>query len=180
MADTDKPKFEPPPWEQEAFERFRSEREAQQKEAALEAALRAVREREESPAEAQEAPADAGSTPAIAEVPSWKAEPAQAPHADPAPAGPSEAQIDSMLIELRTEEPPVAKTNMPLVNVVIGVFVVVGLYVIVQAALLFAGTQGTEAGGAGGMLGATASFVVLLAGVGFLAGAVLLFRKYHM
>jgi hypothetical protein len=90
----------------------------------------------------------------------------------------SEAAIDSMLIQLKGEEPSPKRANVALVNAVIGAFAVSGLYIIVQAAVLFAKTRGAE--GAVGLLGAVASLVVLLVGIGFLVAGFLLFRKYRL
>lgn len=178
---TDKPRFEPPPWEKEAFERFRAELDDQRKQAELDAALlEAQRQRERTepphdvaPAKPEEvlAPPPAG----VAGEP-----PVAAPAAgSEAPAQPviSAARIDSMLIELRGEEPAPVRTSIALINTVIGGLVVAGLWIVIEAALLFSRTR---AEGASGMLGAVASLVVLLTGIGFLAGGFLLFRKHHV
>jgi hypothetical protein len=145
MADEpqSKPKFEPPPWEREAFERFRAEREQEQAQpGAPDAAPGAEKDTEIG-----------GQDPAV-----------------------SEAEIETMMIGLRAEEPPATRANMAIINTVIGLFVGAGVLLIVEAALLFGRTR---ASGATGMLGATASLLVMLAGIGFVGGAILLFRKYH-
>jgi len=168
MADdaAPKPRFEPPPWEREAFERFRAERER------AEAEARSVTQPPAGPSE----PLATQAAPTATAGRSIEAAEGAAGSGDK-PAGVSEAEIESMLVGLRAEEPPAARTNLAIVNTVIGLFVGAGVLLIVEAALLFGRTR---AAGAGGMLGATASLLVMLAGVGFIAGAVLLFRKYHM
>jgi hypothetical protein len=174
MSDEKQPtrRFEPPPWEREAFERFERERAQAQAAQELEAALAAVRTdaarpAAEEPAPVAQDPAVTGASPTTVEPVVTNAE---------RPAVP-ERQIQAMLVELRVEEPTAGSVNMTLVNAVVGFLGVTGAFVIVQAALLFAGARTSEASGT--MLAATLSFLVLLAGIGFLAGAVMLFRKYH-
>ena len=174
-----RPRFEPPPWEREAFERFEKERAERQAQQQLEEELRRVRESELAPEPRGE---DVVTAPGRAEEPAG-----DLGHAVPDPvveaAASQEAQavdprrVDAMLVELRMQEPSAVKINMGLVNGVIGFLAVTGLIVIVQAVLLFAGARTSEASGT--MLAATMSFVVLLTGFGFLGGAILLFRKYH-
>lgn len=163
MADDAEPKtrFEPPPWEREAFERFRAEQEQQRADL-------------EAPNEEAKPSNSAGAS----ELPTQtrKEAAATAGESDGAPAKIGDAQIETMLIGLRAEEPPSARANMAIINTVIGLFVGAGVLLIVQAALLFGRTRAT---GASGMLGATASMLVMLAGLGFVGGAILLFRKYH-
>ena len=174
MSDEKQPtrRFEPPPWEREAFERFERERAQSRAAEELEAALAAVRADDARPA--AEAPPPAARDHATTEAPLTAAEPVVTGGEQP---GVSERQIQAMLVELRVEEPTAGSVNMTLINAVVGFLGVTGLFVIVQAALLFAGARTSEASGT--MLAATLSFLVLLAGVGFLAGAVMLFRKYH-
>ncbi|HSQ21609.1 MAG TPA: hypothetical protein VLQ52_02265 [Coriobacteriia bacterium] len=174
MSDEKQPtrRFEPPPWEREAFERFERERAQSRAAEELEAALAAVRADDARPA--AEEPPPAARDHATTEAPLTAAEPVVTGGEQP---GVSERQIQAMLVELRVEEPTAGSVNMTLINAVVGFLGVTGLFVIVQAALLFAGARTSEASGT--MLAATLSFLVLLAGVGFLAGAVMLFRKYH-
>ena len=169
--------FEPPPWEREAFERFEKERAEQQAQRELEEALRQVRE----PSPAQE-PVVADPEPAAAGDPT-----ATSGYHSAAEAGPSAPmstgvvldtqRVNAMLVELKMQEPPAVKVSTGLVNGVIAFLAVTGLVVIVQAVLLFARVRTSEASET--MLAATMSFVVLLAGFGFLGGSILLFRKYH-
>jgi hypothetical protein len=179
--DQQRKRFEPPPWEQEAFERFERERAERQAQEDLESALQAVRQ-PVAPSEPVTV-APQGTTEAAGDdaVPSATRAPRPTVVDRQQPGGQSEPpldpRVDAMLVELRLEEPQAARVNMGLINGVIGLFAVIGLVVVVQAALLFAGARTSEASGT--MLAATMSFVVLLAGLGFMAGAVLLFRKYH-
>jgi hypothetical protein len=190
-----KPKFEPPPWEQEAFERFRAEQEEQRKQAELDAALLAAQQPPAEPAatsgtgaqvasgigaiavDGEQGGGGAGAAaPAGVAVGVTVATVTSAPEPAAAPTL-SDARIDSMLIQLKGEEPPSVRTNLGLVNAVIAGFALAGIWLIVEAALLFSKTR---ASGAAGMLGAVASLIILLAGFGFLGGGFLLFRKYHL
>jgi uncharacterized membrane protein YcjF (UPF0283 family) len=134
------PRFVPPPWEQEAFERFRDRQ-------------------EEPPAR-----------------PAHETAEAPRPRGLDAPA-PSEAAIDAMLVELRAEEPPARAMSSTAALVVSAGLAITGALIVIQSALLFSRTRTADAAAA--MLATAASLVVLVAGVGFLVGAALLFRKYH-
>lgn len=172
MPDQQKPRFEPPPWEQDAFERFREEQDKVRAQEELEAALKAVRSPESGDVRASESEAaePSGITPQV-EV--------REPEALEAgkPAAVSEARINAMLIELRGEEPLAPIANKPLIYGTIAFMTVTGTYIMIQSALLF-GDVRTDAG-ASTLLAGALSFVVLLIGLGFLGGAFLLFRKYR-
>ena len=168
-ADQPKPRFEPPPWEQEAFERFRKEQEKTRAKEELEAALQAVR-----------VPSGAG-TQEVAEAPAVPEEAAMAPTAQPTD-GPAaqplpDAKVEAMLLELRQEELPAKPVNPALVNAVIVFMVTLGLYIIIRALLFTTSAQTGEA--ANTLLALTISLVVFVTGCGFLGGAYFLFRKYH-
>lgn len=180
-ADEQQPRrqFEPPPWEREAFERFereRAERHAQQE---LEEQLRRVREPEPVPEVAEDTALvmPVQSEEVTEDLTHAEAQGVEHDTATPKTPAIDPQRVNAMLVELRMQEPPAVKTNMGLVNAVIGFLAVTGLVVIVQAVLLFARARTAEASGT--MLAATMSFVVLLTGFGFLGGAILLFRKYH-
>ena len=185
-------RFEPPPWEKEAFERFEQEKAKQRTAEELEEQLRALRQPSTPSPEEAPPPApgmqDGSAGGATGAVTSGQADPAMQgrPIPEEAAAGRSvappsvavpESKIQAMLVELRLEEPSPVQVNMTLINSVIGVFSVIGVIIVVQAALLFAQARSSDA--AATMLAATMSFVVLLAGLGFITGAILLFRKYH-
>ncbi len=174
MPDQPKSRFEPPPWEQEAFERFRKAQDEAQAQAELEAALQQVRSPEPEDERSREADDPAGAT----VVPE---RPAEIREQEPVSAGKqtvlSEARIDAMLIELKSEEPSAPTVNKGLIYGTIAFMTGTGTYIIAQSALLF-GTVRTDAG-AGTLFAGMLSFVVLLIGLGFLGGAFLLFRKYR-
>lgn len=163
-----KPRYEPPPWEREAFERFRAEREEALKRAELDEALRTMRE----PSASASAPASGGGAPEG--HPARGAAPGEAGPTAPGPI--SEARIDAMLIQLKGEEPPIGQINIGVVNALVAIFEVAGFVTVVQAALLFGKVKAT---GAVGLLGALASMIVLLVGLGFMGAGFLLFRKHH-
>jgi hypothetical protein len=167
MTDSDqgKSRFEPPPWEQEAFEAFRREQAEREAEQALEAALRAMK--------SGEAPLPQPGTRTSAEPA------AESPQAQSEDAKPrlSEDRIKALMVQLRVEEPPVAGPNVVLVNAVSAVLLVAGLVISLEAVLLFGRTRGASQQAL--LLAGTTSIIVLFVGVGFVAGAVALFRKYH-
>ena len=177
MADDQaKQRFEPPPWERDAFERFQQEQariKAREEQARvrdeLNAALQQVRDGVATTDQQAEAPAIV-ETPVVPTAPATQGEPAAAPVVP-------EAKIAAMLIQLRGEEKPGTTVPMALVNGVIAFMTASGLYIIVQAALLFAGARSSDTSAT--MLAATASFMVFVTGLGFIGAAVLLFRKYH-
>lgn len=176
--ESDKPRFEPPPWEREAFDRFEQERSRRRAAEDLDQALAEVFPAG-IPAKAKaERPPLELVVPRVRTTEPGQDAPAPEPatDADTAPVL-SEARIDSMLIQLRSEEPTVAPVNLALINVVCATLAIFGLMVIVQAAVLFAGVKASEM--ATTLLAGTMSLVVFLTGLGMLAGAGLLFRKYH-
>lgn len=178
-ADQPKSRFEPPPWEQEAFEQFQKEREAARAREELNAALMAVKEeaaRKAEPAAEQDGDSvsGGGQNPVVGgSVAKDSKDETDAPTAEVLP----QVRIDAMLIQLRGEEPTATKTNMPLVNGVIGFMAFTGIVIVIQSALFFAKAQSSEASMT--MLAATVSFMVFLTGLGFIGGAIMLSRKYH-
>jgi len=172
-ADQEKPRFEPPPWEQEAFERFRKEQEERRAKQELDAALQAALDQQTpQPSSAAGTGTEAPATPATTAQP-------DAPARTPEPEDPSaiERRAAAMLIELRREEEPVKRVNMAVVNSAMAFMTVMGLYIIVQG-LLLAGNITTDTG-ASTLMAITISLVVFLTGCAFLGGALFLFRKYH-
>jgi hypothetical protein len=175
-ADQPKPRFEPPPWEQDAFEQFQKERDAVRAREELNAALRAVKEEaarnsESAEVRVEDSATGVGQSPTGAGVAEADTEVAPAVEVMP------QARIDAMLIQLRGEEPTAKATNMGLVNSVMGFMSLTGVVIIIEAALWFAKAQSSNASTT--MLAATLSFMVFLTGLGFIGGAVMLFRKYH-
>jgi hypothetical protein len=172
-ADQPRSRFEPPPWEREAFDRFRKEQEEARAKEELNAALRVVREQPAEvvpePAPAEVVPADAGTN-----------DPSSSPVV---PDGPEvaavlpEAKVESMLIQLRGEEKPVRPVSMAVVNSVMGFMAAVGVYILIRALMLLGDIR--TAAPANSLLAVTISLVVFLTGCGFIGGAYFLFRKYH-
>ncbi|MHB8761481.1 MAG: hypothetical protein ACYC6J_03695 [Coriobacteriia bacterium] len=158
-----KPRFEPPPWEKEAFDRFQQERARQRASEELDEAIRLVRLRKDEPA-----------CPDAVGLPPSEGAQSQPNKGTPAILG---AQIDSMLVELRSEEQQTVRTNMPLINGVSVALGLAGVLIVIQSAVLFVNARTSEA--VAMMVAATMSFVVLATGLGFMTAAVLLFRKYH-
>jgi hypothetical protein len=191
-----KQRFEPPPWEREAFERFQKEMvEREEREAALRVAREAAAQAAEAAAIVagvrQDGPSPVEGALEMAAPPVTKT-PAAAPEGvslgapiTPRPASAKartspaipEAQIEAMLIELRTEEPPAMQSSQLLTNAVMVFFAVMGVYISMQALVWLA--KGGAPSSAGFMLRAAASFLVFLVGAGFLGGAYMLFRKHH-
>lgn len=170
MPDQPKPRFEPPPWEQAAFERFRKTQDEARAQEELEAALREVR-----------SPESGGAGSLDVEEAAGVGRPAEVPGKTPQEAGQEvvlpEVRIDAMLIELRGEEQPAPAASRGLIYGTIAFMIVTGTYIIVQSALLFGGVKASP--GVGTLLAGVLSFVLLLIGFGFLGGAFMLFRKYR-
>src|SRR5574340_147145 len=176
-TDSQKPQFEPPPWEREAFDRFQKEQKEARQRQELRETLEAVRNRAAAQA-AGAAPSDNGGLSAAGEdttSPEIAIEEGRAP-ADQTPTIP-DARIQAMLVELKGEEPPIVPKNSWLVNGVIAFMTVSGIVIIIESAKLFADSRSSQVAGA--LLAGTLSMVVFLTGIAFIGGAVLLFRKYH-
>ena len=172
-ADQSKPRFEPPPWEQEAFERFRKEQDELRAKQELNAALQAaLLEQPKPPVVPTNAVATAPTT-----TPDVAAPTEPVPTAAPASPAVPESTVAAMLVELRQEEVPVKRVNTAVVNSVMGFMAAMGLYIIIRA-LLLAGDIQTGAG-ANTLMASTVSIVVFVTGCAFLGGAYFLFRKYH-
>lgn len=170
-ADQPKSRFEPPPWEREAFDRFRKEQDEARAKDELNAALRAVRE---EPAEVPVKPVDA--TPA--EPDTVEAPGSLQPPGDEGPVAVlPEAKVESMLIQLRGEEKPIRPANMVVVNSVMGFMAAVGVYILIRSLMLLGEIR--AAAPENMLLAVTISFVVFLTGCAFIGGAYFLYRKYH-
>lgn len=150
-------RFEPPPWEREAFERFRREREAQQDEAPAASG----EERSQSGAEEVTAPApesvDAGSGAGM--------------------GGPTKAEIDAMMLQLRDEVPEARPANKRLADVSAGLLAVIGLFTAAEGVMSLA-SSGADAPESL-LAAATISIVMTAVGCGLVALGIVLFRKYH-
>lgn len=176
-TDSDKPRFEPPPWEKEAFDRFQKEqKEAKQRED-LRATLEAVRNRAASPAAGAASPETGVRTATGAPADDPEEAIAAGSASSRQTATIPEARIQAMLVELRGEEPPIVPKSSGLVNGVIAFMTVGGVIIIIESAKWFAQSRSSQV--AGTLLAGTLSMVMFLVGIAFIGGAVLLFRKYR-
>jgi Flp pilus assembly pilin Flp len=159
--------FEPPPWEQEAFKEFHRIKAEQEQEAALEEALAVAKARtDEGPAEAADQEADEaaegveGVDVGQQEVPT---------------KGVSSAELETMLIGLKNQEPADTKNYAVIVNVVSAFLAAGGVGFVVWAASMFS-KVGPEAG-ATPML---ASLMLMVWGLILIGGAAMLFKKFNL
>lgn len=166
MTPEDRPtqRFEPPPWEAEAFERFQREQERARAAGELERALDVVRSPEATPA----------ASPEVQLVDSPEDRPVAAgEETSPVP----ESRVMEMLAELRVEETPAEGAGRTLIYSAAAFLGTMGFFIVLAALMLFARSASTE--GSATMLVAMASLVMLLTGTGCIAGAVVLYRKHH-
>ncbi len=147
-----RPRFEPPPWEVEAFERFRQEQERDQAARELEDALTRVKQPLASQGVAT-APKDESAVP----VP--------------------DERVEAMLAELRAQERTPPGVSGALVNTAIAVLGSIGAFVLIEAFVLFGATRSEDRSAV--LLAAMASLIMLAIGAGCIAGAVVLYRKHH-
>lgn len=170
--DQNKPRFEPPPWEREAFDRFQQERARSRAAEELDEAIWDIRQERVAP----ETPEPTSATPAAAITGQDNASEDAELQAATRPVLP-DARIDAMLIQLRSEEPEAPPPSMLLINSVSAVLIIAGLAIVIQSAKLFSESGSENA--AVTMIAATVSFVILMVGVGMMTVATILFRKYH-
>ncbi|MHB1340668.1 MAG: hypothetical protein ACYC77_09865 [Coriobacteriia bacterium] len=178
--------FEPPPWERDEFERFEKERAEREKEAELAAALEAMKLPPRPPEPEPEPPGaipvpEPGFIPRD-EVPEGS-EPAAQDAVEETGAAPLDKEIERMLIDLRIEEPRMAKEYRAVGSVVSGLLLAGGLGFVIWSATLFARTQvnnGTTVALASPLASATASALMMLWGLMMVGGAILLWRKYNV
>lgn len=162
--DHDKPRWEPPPWEADAFDAIRRQREAEEADAEIAAALE---ELEAEPAREQSAPAAADGS---AEEPLAVPSPAPVPAEASAPAPDIDAKVEAMLIHLKVEEPD-ATRNAWVVGALGSVFVgVLGLVMTVWGLVAFAKVGNVVSGG-------MAAGILILFGMGFVALAAWLMHR---
>jgi len=159
-----KPRFEPPPWEQEAFERFRREQEETRKPSAP-----------EGPEVAASGELEAAGQQELKTAKRW--EPTDISAGGEAQASVPDVQVEEMLRQLRAEEPPVRPTNMVVVNGVSALLGIAGLAIAIESFVLFVRTGKSDT--VAMLVVAIMSFIMLAVGGALVAGAVMLFRKYH-
>lgn len=169
-------KFEPPPWERDAFEELRRRREQEQAERELEEALRRARMAEPP----QPAPLpDAQET-----APQASAPPARAGQgvSDGKPQL-DERRVEQMLIQLSLEEPKAMRHVATFANAVAVAMAVSGLGFVVWSAVLFARTRtagGDAVAAASPLVTTIASLLMMLWGFMMIGGGVLLWRKHNV
>lgn len=165
--------FEPPPWEQAAFDEFQRLKLEREQEEALQDALKAAM----APAEVIEVEATTTvETPVVEaeQVVSIETEVVAAVQAD-AQQGVSSAALETMLIGLKSQEPTVIKNYKLIANVASALLTAGGLGFVIWAAVLFAGV-GPDAG----ITPTLASLLLMVWGFLLIAGAGLLFKKYNL
>jgi len=171
--ETARPRFEPPPWEEGAFDRFRQEREAAQAAA------------EQQAAAPQEEAALQGEVLAPSVEPVGAGPGLDAPRATGNPLEdvasarnrPTEAEVEAMFEQLRLEVPRVPAVNTRVVYGAAIALAVIGVLVAGEGVVLFAQAGANEP--ASMIAVATISFVMLAVGGGLVAASIALFRKYQ-
>jgi len=175
------PRFEPPPWEAEAFERFRQEQERLRAAEELEQSLRQVMETPLDPAAEGERPVEESRAPSAVPAVAPEAAPTRqaedAAPATPGTASMSEAQIEAMLTELKSQEAPNPEASQTLVYGSVAFLGTLGVFMAIFAIAMF--TRANPSSGPAMMLAAITSLIMLVAGGGCIAGAVVLYRKHH-
>lgn len=165
--------FEPPPWEQEAFDEFQRLRVEREQEAALQDALKAAMTRVE-PVENEalttieipvvEAERVVGTEPEVVAKAQGDAQ-----------QGVSTAALETMLIGLKSQEPTVTKNYTFIANVASALLTAGGLGFVIWAAVLFA-----KVGPDAGPTPTLASLLLMVWGFLLIGGAGLLFKKYNL
>ena len=172
--DRQAPRFEPPPWEVEAFERFRSEQARARAAAELEDAFQQAKAPPQMPPGA--ITADGGDQSSLAgesSPPLSEAVYGETPGSGPVP----EARIDAMLAELRAQEAPGPRASQTLVYGSAAFLGTLGVFMVIFAITMY--SRANPSGGPAMMLAAMTSLIMLLAAAGCIAGAVVLYRKHH-
>ncbi|MBC7265476.1 MAG: hypothetical protein H5T75_00630 [Coriobacteriia bacterium] len=164
-------KFEPPPWEREAFEELRRRKEQEQAERELEEALERARLAAELPAAEQ---AGAPEARPVAEQ--------AAPQGEGRPAQIDERQVERMLIQLSLEEPRATQQVSTVATAVAAGMAAAGLGFVVWSAVLFARTRATTDAvpAASPLVTTIASLLMMLWGFMMIGGAVLLWRRHNV
>ncbi|MDI6692056.1 MAG: hypothetical protein QMD76_01905 [Anaerosomatales bacterium] len=164
-------KFEPPPWERDAFEELKRRKEQERAERELEEALERARLAAELPAEEQSGAPEARP---VAE--------AAAPESTGRPAQIDERQVERMLIQLSLEEPRATQQVSTVATAVAAGMAAAGLGFVVWSAVLFARTRATTDAvpAASPLVTTIASLLMMLWGFMMIGGAVLLWRRHNV
>jgi len=167
--------FEPPPWEQSAFDEFQRLKAEREQEDALQAAIAAAVAPVEVAAAEVVAPETGVSKPAEAEVATDPDVEADESAGDVGAAVVSSAVLETMLIGLKVQEPPITKSYTVIANVVSALLLAGGLGFVIWAAVLFA-----RVGPNAGITPTLASLLLMVWGFLLIAGAGLLYKKYNL
>jgi hypothetical protein len=170
-------KFEPPPWERDAFEELRRRKEQEQAERELEEALQRAKAAESSDETRQPGPAE----PAAAPVPPAPTEDGAA--AADGSSGLDERLVERMLIQLSLEEPKATQHVGAFANAVAAAMAAAGLGFVIWSAVLFARTRATSGDAvpaASPLVATIASLLMMLWGFMMIGGGVLLWRKHNV
>ncbi len=169
-------KFEPPPWERDAFEELRRRKEQEQAERELEEALRRAKA-----AEVQGEAQQPGASEQAAPAPSKAAE--EVGQSEAGKPALDERQVERMLIQLALEEPKATQHVGTFANAVAAGMAAAGLGFVVWSAVLFARTRATggdAVAAASPLVTTIASLLMMLWGFMMIGGGVLLWRKHNV
>ncbi len=169
-------KFEPPPWERDAFEELRRRKEQEQAERELEEALQRAEAVESADETRQPGPAEQA-----APVPPAATEDGAA--AADGSSGLDERLVERMLIQLSLEEPKATQHVGTFANAVAAGMAAAGLGFVVWSAVLFARTRATggdAVAAASPLVTTIASLLMMLWGFMMIGGGVLLWRKHNV
>ncbi|MDI6711684.1 MAG: hypothetical protein QMD96_00445 [Anaerosomatales bacterium] len=169
-------KFEPPPWERDAFEELRRRKEQEQAERELEEALQRAEAVESADETRQPGPAEQA-----APVPPAATEDGAA--AADGSSGLDERLVERMLIQLSLEEPKATQHVGAFANAVAAAMAAAGLGFVVWSAVLFARTRaanGDAVPAASPLVTTIASLLMMLWGFMMIGGGVLLWRKHNV
>ncbi|MCX8006584.1 MAG: hypothetical protein N3B11_00500 [Coriobacteriia bacterium] len=162
-------KFEPPPWERDAFEELRRRKEQERAERELQEALERARQAAAQP------PAPPPQSAESEKPPPSQQEAAEA-------AGLDERAVERMLIQLSLEEPKATTHVATLANAVAAAMAAAGLGFVVWSAVLFARTRtaGDAVAVASPLVTTIASLLMMLWGFMMIGGGVLLWRRHNV
>ncbi|MCE5203972.1 MAG: hypothetical protein ABFC80_05385 [Coriobacteriales bacterium] len=174
--------FEPPPWEREAFERFRQQQAEQKKDAELDEALAAVLGAQQVAGEPHQMARSVEAVLAASENEKASDDDTTSEGEREAARVVSQAWVERMLVDLKIEETAPTKDYKVVSSVVSGLLLAGGLGFVIWSAVLFARTRTTEGAVAvaSPVASATASALMMLWGFMLVGGAVLLWRKYNV
>lgn len=167
-------KFEPPPWESDAFAELKRRKEQEQADRELEEALWRARAAAGQEA-AEEDAASLGAATGPDEAAAQRGEDGKPPL--------DERRVERMLIQLALEEPKATEHVSTLANAVAAAMAAAGLGFVIWSAVLFARTRATGGDAvavASPLVATIASLLMMLWGFMMIGGGVLLWRKHNV